>query len=104
MAISKKKYMWSNLKLKKALYRLKQAQCGGYNRIDNYFINQGSKRSKSKQTMYIKTQGSNDTFILSLYVDDLIYTRNNEKMIMDFKKDMIKMFEMTDLGLMYYFF
>ncbi|KAL0352138.1 UNVERIFIED_CONTAM: Retrovirus-related Pol polyprotein from transposon TNT 1-94 [Sesamum calycinum] len=35
--------------------------------------------------------------------DDLIYTGNNEKMIQDFKEDMMKTFEMSDLGLMHFF-
>lgn len=38
-------------------------------------------------------------FLVFLYVDDLIYTRNNTKMMMDFKKDMMETFEMTDLAL-----
>jgi len=50
------------LRLKKALYGLKQ-----------YFTNQGFRRSKSEPTLYIKTQGQH-TLLLSLYVDDLIYT------------------------------
>ncbi|KAK9740342.1 hypothetical protein RND81_03G027900 [Saponaria officinalis] len=41
--------------------------------------------------------------ILSLYVDDLIITGNNEAMIADFKKHMKQEFEMTDLGLMNFF-
>ncbi|KAL0286691.1 UNVERIFIED_CONTAM: Retrovirus-related Pol polyprotein from transposon TNT 1-94 [Sesamum angustifolium] len=36
--------------------------------------------------------------------DDLMYTGNNEKMIQDFKQDMLKTFEMSDLGLMHFFF
>ncbi|KAL0340068.1 UNVERIFIED_CONTAM: Retrovirus-related Pol polyprotein from transposon RE1 [Sesamum radiatum] len=35
--------------------------------------------------------------------DDLIYTGNNEKMIQVFKEDMMKTFEMRDLGLMHFF-
>ena len=60
-------------------------------------------RSKSEPTLYIKTKGTNDTLIISLYVDDLIYKGNNEKMITNFKEDMMKTFKMTNLGLMHYF-
>lgn len=60
-------------------------------------------RSKSEQTLYIKSQGTNDILIVSLYVDDLIFTGNNEKMIKDSEEEMMKIFEMTDLGLMHYF-
>ena len=36
-------------------------------------------------------------------MDYLIYTANDEKMIKEFKEDMMKTFEMSDLGLMHYF-
>ena len=91
------------LKLKKALYGLKQAPRAWYSRIDSYFMSSGFRRSQSEPTLYIKTQGNSDTLIISLYVDDLIYTGNNEEMIQEFKHDMMKTFEMSDLGLMNYF-
>lgn len=91
------------LRLKKALYGLKQAPRAWYSRIDQYFTNQGFRRSKSEPTLYIKTKGQHNTLIVSLYVDDLIYTGNNMSMIAEFKEDMMKTFEMTDLGLMHYF-
>ena len=90
------------LRLRKALYGLKQAPRAWYSRIDQYFMDRGFRRSKSEPTLYIKSQGQY-TLLLSLYVDDLIYTENNTKMMMEFKEDMMKTFEMTDLGLMSYF-
>ncbi|KAL0289456.1 UNVERIFIED_CONTAM: Retrovirus-related Pol polyprotein from transposon RE1 [Sesamum angustifolium] len=89
------------LRLKKALYGLKQ-EPRACSRIDKYFMDRGFRRSLSEPTLYIKSQ-DNDTLIVSLYVDDLIYTGNNEKMIQDFKQDMMKTFEMSDLGLMHFF-
>lgn len=59
-------------------------------------------RSKSEPTPYIKIQYK-ETLIISLYVDDLIYIRNNEKMMHEFKEDMMETFEMIDLCLMHYF-
>ena len=41
--------------------------------------------------------------ILSLRVNDLIYKGNNENISKDFKEDMMKTFEIIDLGLMHYF-
>uniref|UniRef100_A0A151UDA6 Retrovirus-related Pol polyprotein from transposon TNT 1-94 n=1 Tax=Cajanus cajan TaxID=3821 RepID=A0A151UDA6_CAJCA len=64
------------LRLRKALYGLKQAPRAWYSRIDQYFTDHGFRRSKSEPTLYIKTQGQYDTLIVSLYVDDLIYTGN----------------------------
>ncbi|CAA0825713.1 cysteine-rich RLK (RECEPTOR-like protein kinase) 8 [Striga hermonthica] len=91
------------LKLKEALYGLKQAPRAWYNRIDDYFTSHGFKRSEIEPTLYIKTQGNDNKLIVSLYVDDLIYTGNNEEMIKELKEDMMKTFEMTDLGQMSYF-
>ena len=41
--------------------------------------------------------------IVSIYVDDLIYTSNDEDMISGFKNSMMKVFDMTDLGRMRFF-
>ncbi|CAL2268488.1 unnamed protein product [Prunus armeniaca] len=75
------------LKLKKALYGLKQAPRAWNSLIDKYFINAGFRRSKSEPTLYTKIQGKSDILIVSLYVDDLICTGNNENIIQEFKKD-----------------
>ena len=41
--------------------------------------------------------------IVSLYVDDLLLTGNNARLVEDFKPEMMKGFDMTDLGLMTFF-
>lgn len=41
--------------------------------------------------------------VVCLYVDDLIFTGNDSRMLQEFKKEMTKHFEMTDMGLMSYF-
>ncbi|KAK3038082.1 hypothetical protein RJ639_031636 [Escallonia herrerae] len=46
---------------------------------------------------------SGDIFFVCLYVDDLILTGNNPKMFEEFKKEMAREFEMTDIGLMSYY-
>ena len=57
----------------------------------------------SEPTLYIKSRGNGDMLIISLYVDDLIYTGSSRELIVEFKNNMIKKFEMTDLGMMIYF-
>ena len=89
------------LRLKKTLYRLKQAPRAWYNQIDNYFIYNGFRKSQSESTLYTKDQGNNDKLTVSLYVDNLIFTGNNEQTIKEFKEDIMKTFEMTNLGLMH---
>ncbi|XP_038702598.1 uncharacterized protein LOC119999153 [Tripterygium wilfordii] len=91
------------LKLNKALYGLKQAPRAWYSRIDVYFTSQGFKKSPSESTLYVKEGGNGKKIIVSLYVDDLVLTRNDEGLIEDFKKNMKENFEMNDLGLMTYF-
>ena len=50
----------------------------------------------------MKTQGT-DILIVALYVDDIVLTGNNEEMIEEFKKDMVKKYEMSDMGLLRHF-
>ena len=77
-------------KLKKALYGLKQAPRAWYTQIDSYFIENGFIRSKSEPTLYVKSKDNSQILIVALYVDDLIFTRNDEKMVEKFEKEMMK--------------
>ena len=52
--------------------------------------------------MYIKGDQANFT-VISLYVDDLLVTGSNVELIQQFKKDVMQVFEMIDLGEMSYF-
>ena len=88
--------------LQKALYGLKQAHRAWYSRIDEHLLNLSFVKSLSEATLYIK-QKDNDMLIVSLYVDDLLVTGNNELLVEEFKHEMMNVFEMTDLGLMTYF-
>jgi transposase InsO family protein len=90
-------------KLRKALYGLKQAPRAWYSQIDGYFQRHGFLKSKSEPTLYVKHQGNTDILIIALYVDDLVFTGNNAKMIEEFKVEMMKRYEMSDLGLLHHF-
>ncbi|KAD4584677.1 hypothetical protein E3N88_22278 [Mikania micrantha] len=89
-------------KLKKALYGLKQAPRAWFTRIEGYFVKEGFKKSAHDHTLFIK-QVWNKVIIISLYVDDLIYTGNDIELCKEFCNSMKKEFEMTDLGQMKYF-
>lgn len=52
--------------------------------------------------MFVKTDMIG-MLIVSLYVDDLIFTRNGKEIFGEFKESMKKEFDMTDLGRMSYF-
>ena len=88
--------------LKKALYGLKQAPRSWYSRIDDHLQCLGFVKRVSESTLYIKHY-EGDILVISLYVGDLLVTGNNAALIDEFKLEMMKVFEMTNLGLMTYF-
>ncbi|GKC64051.1 retrovirus-related pol polyprotein from transposon TNT 1-94 [Tanacetum coccineum] len=90
-------------RLKKALYGLKQAPRAWYTKIDEFFHKNGFERSEHEPTLYLKKQGMNEFMIVSLYVDDMIYTGSSLHLVSEFKKSMMSMFDMTDLGELRYF-
>ncbi|GKV08818.1 hypothetical protein SLEP1_g20394 [Rubroshorea leprosula] len=90
-------------KINKALYGLKQAPRAWYCRIDHYLMSQGFRRSTKEATLYVKGSSSESQLILSLYVDDLLLTGNDLKLLEQFKKVMMQEFAMTDLGETKYF-
>ena len=90
-------------KLRKALYGLKQAPRAWYSQIDGYFLEKGFCKSKSEPTLYVKHQGESRILIVALYVDDLVFTGNDKKMIEEFRREMMMKYEMSDLGLLHYF-
>ena len=90
-------------KLKKALYGLKQAPRAWYSRIDAYLIKQGFRRSENEATLYVKCFENGKFIVVSLYVDDLLVTGGDSQLLLQFKQDMEREFEMSDLGIMKYF-
>lgn len=89
-------------KLHKALYGLKQAPRAWFSRIEAYFVKEGFVSSSSEQTLFIKQKGGK-ILIVSIYVDDLLFTSNDEELLNEFKRSMKDEFDMTDLGKMRYF-
>jgi hypothetical protein len=71
-------------KLKKALYRLKQAPRAWYGHIDSFLTSLGFTKSKEDSNLYFKIM-NNEPVILLLYVDDLFLT-GEEKLIVECKK------------------
>ncbi|KAI5343667.1 hypothetical protein L3X38_011543 [Prunus dulcis] len=90
-------------KLNKALYGLKQAPRAWYDEIDSYFNRAGFKKSPSEATLYVKTSEDSGILVVSLYVDDIVYTGSCPKLLEEFKNDMMQHYEMSDLGLLYHF-
>jgi hypothetical protein len=61
-------------RLKKALYRLKQAPRDWYGRIDSFMMSLGFTKSKVDSNLYFKVM-NDELLIFFLYVDDLFLTR-----------------------------
>ena len=89
-------------KLKRTLYGLKKAPRAWYNRIDSYLMSNGFSKSDGEPTLYINAENGN-VLIFVLYVDDLIFTGNDNFLIGEFKEAIKNEFEMIDLGLLKYF-
>jgi hypothetical protein len=71
-------------RLKKALYRLKQAPRAWYGRIDSFLTSLGFTKSKADSNLYFKIM-ENEPVILLLYVDDLFLT-GEENLIVECKQ------------------
>ena len=88
-------------KLKKALYGLKQAPKAWYARLDSYLQLQGFKIGSTDNNLYCKIVDS--MIIVEVYVDDIIFGSDDEKMSKDFARRMQQEFEMSLLGELHFF-
>ena len=85
-------------RLHRALYGLKQAPRAWYSRIDSYLREMGFQRSEVDHNLYLLT--GEVPLILVLYMDDLFLT-GDERLIGDWKYNLVVEFEMKDIGLMH---
>jgi hypothetical protein len=86
-------------RLKKALYKLKQAPRAWNSKIDGYLSQKGFTRCPYEHALYVKKSLQGRVMFVCLYVDDILFTGDDPTMIQDFKKSMLNEFEMTDLGI-----
>ena len=78
------------LKLKKTLYDLKQAPRAWNSKIDVCFQANRFTKCLYELALYIKNDTNGDFLLIYLYVDDLIFTRNNSRMFYEFKESMVR--------------
>jgi hypothetical protein len=90
-------------RLRKALYGLKQAPRAWYSEIDKYLSMCKFKRSTSEATLYTRYDYEGELIIVSIYVNDIVYTGSSERMLTKFKREMMQRYEMSDLGLLHHF-
>jgi len=89
-------------RLKKALYGLKQAPRAWYARLDGYLCQQGFKKGTVDSNLYVQTDKDNLT-IVEVYVDDIIFGSNDDRLSKNFSTNMQSEFEMSLLGELTYF-
>jgi hypothetical protein len=90
------------LKLNKALYGLKQAPRAWNYRLDRELVKLGFSRSDEEHAVYRKGTGAS-LLLVGVYVDDLVICGPNSGNIVNFKQQMMKSFNMSDLGLLSYY-
>lgn len=85
-------------KLNKAVYGLKQASKTWYDKIDNALMSLQFKKSLCEPCVYIKSDDTGNLLILALYVDDILIFSKETPLKKRLKEDLMRMFEMKDLG------
>lgn len=88
--------------LKKSLYGIKQAPRSWYSKMDTFLLDTIFSRCHSDSNVYTK-KVNDHLIILFLYVDDLILTSSDPKLIHHVKLSLKQQFEMKDLGHLHYF-
>ena len=85
-------------KLRKNLYRLKQAPRQWYKKFDSFMISHGYNRTTSDHCVFTKRFSDDDFIILLLYVDDMLIIDHDASKIEKLKRELSKSFAMKDLG------
>ncbi|KAL9266918.1 Retrovirus-related Pol polyprotein from transposon TNT 1-94-like protein, partial [Drosera capensis] len=84
-------------KLKKSIYRLKQASRQWYHKFHNVITSFGFEPNIADDCIYHKFSGSNHIFLV-LCVDDILLASNDIELLHETKRFLSKKFEMKDLG------
>ncbi|KAK9067609.1 hypothetical protein SSX86_011720 [Deinandra increscens subsp. villosa] len=89
-------------KLSKALYGLKQAPRAWFHRLSSFLLTHGFTCSRADSSLFVYTRDKCIMYLL-VYVDDLILTGSNEKVIATFIATLNREFAIKDLGDLNYF-
>lgn len=89
-------------RLLKSLYGLKQAPKQWSIKLREILVHNEYSQSKFDYSMFQNKEGTN-IVVLLVYVNDLLITCNNKKLIAKLKSDLECNFKMKDLGELRYF-
>ena len=84
-------------RLKKVLYGIKQTPRPRYSRLDKYLRQQGYIKGNTDSNIYIKEEHGS-LIIVEIYVDDIIFGSDNDRLSKLFAQSMQNEFEMSMLG------
>ncbi|CAL9233197.1 unnamed protein product [Arabidopsis halleri] len=90
------------LRLRKAIYGLKQSPRAWYHKLSSTLLREGFKRSHSDHTLFTK-QDNQGIVVVLIYVDDLIISGSNKEGIQAIKSSLHLAFDIKDLGVLKYF-
>ena len=92
-------------KLNKSLYGLKQSGRNWNETIHDYLSKEGFVQSLADPCVYRKfvDGDASNCIILVIWVDDLIISASNNKLLDDVKKSLSDKFKMKDLGILHWF-
>ena len=92
--------MFSNLT--KALYGLEQAPRAWYELLSKFLIDNGFRRGKVDNTLFLKSKGE-ELLIVQIFIDDIIFGATNNDLCDEFSKLMKSEFEMSMMGELNFF-
>nr|GEY61490.1 retrovirus-related Pol polyprotein from transposon TNT 1-94 [Tanacetum cinerariifolium] len=89
-------------RLKKALYRLKQAPRAWYDKLFRFLMSTGFSKGVVDPTLFTKKTGKH-ILLVQIYVDDIIFASTNPKSFDLFAHEMSSTFKMSMMGQMSFF-
>ncbi|KAL1205729.1 Retrovirus-related Pol polyprotein from transposon RE2 [Cardamine amara subsp. amara] len=90
------------LKLRKAIYGLKQSPTAWYHKLSFTLTAKGFRRSEADHTLFT-SQSAQGIVVVLVYVDDLIISGNDQAGIQETKLFLKSVFDIKDLGELKYF-
>jgi hypothetical protein len=85
------------------LYGLKQTSRALYERLKSFLLAKGLKIGSMDKTLFLLKHG-NDTLLVHIYVDDIIFGGSSHALISMFSYTMSKEIEMSIMGELNFFF
>ena len=85
------------------MYVLKQAPRAWYEKLTEHLLKLNFEHFDLDYATLFRKKVGRSVVYLEVYVDDLLMKGNNESYIASIKKDLKKIFEMTDMGHLHYY-